>query len=1031
MKAVLHRSAQLLISILLSVVVNNCFASADPPVIKILDGAKGQLHADSTVTVDDKLFDPTYTGQIDTPFYVKNIITFRINEDTNRYLISAFTATVNVRIIYTLPNSSIDSVDTALAITYNPAHDSLYKSRNSFIFNGAHRVKVKIISYTVSQAWATKSLILENEMQPWPNYKFTCIGKAVKMVSVSLAPSGDSSQIKANWTTKIGADQYDVEWTYVDSAAVASNKFGNPVNANLLFDDNATRVQTSESFYNIPLIFPDAGTLFVRVRPVQIKPNGTRIAANWSSDTVTGLASYVFSGHQTNINWQSTISFAEEGKRKVVVQYYDGSLRGRQTVTEDNSTGRTIVAEIYYDFQGRPTIQVLPAPTLNKIIQYTQNFNRINGGEYDRGIYDTLTDPTAYCDAAALAMDTSYGAALYYSPKGDTSNFNKYIPNAHGYVFTQTEYTQDNTGRISRQSGVGETFKLGGGHETKYYYGTADQNEIDALFGTEAGNSTHYFKNMVQDANGQFSVSYVDMQGRTIATALAGTKPTGMDTLSSYNSAVLTETLADSTSNVTTDYVMLSKKSLLLSKAGKYTFNYNLSPDSLKKAACNNSLISYNCLYDLEIKITSDCNNQNMPNGVAFDTIIHKFSLGLKDTSGFHLKFQLQLKAGNFEVAKKLSVSQPGLEYYRDSVFMLKNTCRTVKQFIDSTALAQLHSECEPSCTSCYANLGTIDSFRNHFMVNAGIAATDTAGYRSQIITAYNAALDACKALCDSGTSEQLDIRSAMLRDVSAPSGQYANVDAIDSFSVFYKATLSSVPKYQSGSIVYREENGLPDSVYDDASGKKILPQQLTQEQFGDQFKTSWAEALLPFHPEYCKLQEYQNHHGSVNWDSKFSKVKTYADANSLGYLNPTATASTPFNHYTTITANRDSLAIESSGAYRSRLEDSIQHYRQVTISGTSTYISLWTMAAMSAKCGSDSACKVHLSQVVLGLTAYHATENKILPGKASRDCILILNVILLIAWCERQPVQAIQTIRRNKYIPLDTRPILTMPRIH
>ncbi|WP_143774035.1 hypothetical protein, partial [Niastella vici] len=88
---------------------------------------------------------------------------------------------------------------------------------------------------------------------------------------------------------------------------------------------------------------------------------------------------------------------------------------------------------------------------------------------------------------------------------------NQFIPDAQGYPFTETEYTPDNTGRISRQGGVGPDHQLGSGHETKYFYGTSDQKELDALFGTDVGDASHYFKTMVRDANGQFSISYVDM----------------------------------------------------------------------------------------------------------------------------------------------------------------------------------------------------------------------------------------------------------------------------------------------------------------------------------------------------------------------------------------------------------------------------------------------------------------------------------------------------------------------------------------
>ena len=63
------------------------------------------------------------------------------------------------------------------------------------------------------------------------------------------------------------------------------------------------------------------------------------------------------------------------------------------------------------------------------------------------------------------------------------------------------KFTPDNTGRIRRQSGVGTDHKLGSDHETKYFYGKPEQVELDMMFGTEAGEASHYKKNMVVDAN--------------------------------------------------------------------------------------------------------------------------------------------------------------------------------------------------------------------------------------------------------------------------------------------------------------------------------------------------------------------------------------------------------------------------------------------------------------------------------------------------------------------------------------------------
>src|SRR5690606_10743368 len=117
------------------------------------------------------------------------------------------------------------------------------------------------------------------------------------------------------------------------------------------------------------------------------------------------------------------------------------------------------------------------------------------------------------------------------------SLYTRYVPHAGGYPFAVTQFTADNTGRIRRQGGVGPAYQPGEGHDTRYFYGKPSQLELDRLFGSEAGEASHYLKNMVVDANGQISVSYVDAHGRTIATALAGKSPDSLYALPSAESA--------------------------------------------------------------------------------------------------------------------------------------------------------------------------------------------------------------------------------------------------------------------------------------------------------------------------------------------------------------------------------------------------------------------------------------------------------------------------------------------------------------
>ena len=68
------------------------------------------------------------------------------------------------------------------------------------------------------------------------------------------------------------------------------------------------------------------------------------------------------------------------------------------------------------------------------------------------------------------------------------------MPNADSIPFVQVEYTPDNTGRIRRQSGVGEAYKIDGDHATEYYYLQPLQEELDRLFGYHVGNAKHYIK---------------------------------------------------------------------------------------------------------------------------------------------------------------------------------------------------------------------------------------------------------------------------------------------------------------------------------------------------------------------------------------------------------------------------------------------------------------------------------------------------------------------------------------------------------
>jgi YD repeat-containing protein len=914
---------------------------------KVLDGGKGELVLNASMTVQDSTyFDATLVNKLEPSYPVKNAVTLKLNEYSPLYPGATLTATVNVRISYLGTDNAVHSVDKILAINYDSA--STYNGRNSFVFRDAHRVTVTVLGSSCSNMALTGLLMLENEMNVKPVFKLDKTTDIVKNINLVNPASTDSTdQVTVRWDAVVGASEYDLEWAFIDSTALMSGRYGNPVKSDLVFRNNATRISISQNVYAVPLMYDNGGVLYVRLRAVSVKDKFQRMETNWSTDFTNGKGAFSFPGHQRRLNWQSNISFAEEGKRKVVVQYFDGSLFNRQTVTKDNSTDAVLAAETMYDQQGRPVIQVLPAPTLSNIIKYTRNFNTaVNGAEYDKAQYDSLSAPAQFLKASANPMGTGKGAANYYSPQNSNANqgIEKFVPDANAYPFTETVYTADNTGRISRQSGVGPTHKIGSNHETVYFYGHPTQNELDAIFGTDAGDQTHYFKNMVRDANGQMSITYLDMHGRTIATALAGSADSGrLRDLSSNVLASVTDTLSGVGRNNYGDLELSIRSSLPVSTKEWYTFKYSLIPPVLKKKDCNQKDISYTGRYDLTIKITDDSYNQLLPGGKPFIKTFKNY------TADSVVSFSLELEKGTYTVVKSLKINEDSLNAYRENIFLKGSVCTSLEAIMQQQRALNKNTGCVPTCQSCRTSLGADTAFARRYMQQIGLPLSDTVRYRAEIQTGYAKALEACNILCQQ-VSESDMVRKAMLADLTAPSGQYANPDATTyEYSIFSDKKGLATPRFQDFSITYLDEDGKPAMVYDELKDTLVRPQSLQAAQFAAKFQSSWANALLPFHPEYCKLLEYEKHKQSQLWDDSFALVDTYTEAKAKGYLNPTN--GSQFAVVGNNPSNQDPFVRENGGAYKGAIEGLLSNYENKGYN-------IWSISAITLFCPyNDNSC--------------------------------------------------------------------------
>lgn len=719
-------------------------------------------------------------------------------------------------------------------------------------------------------------------------------------------------------------------------------------------------------------------------------------------------------GHEDSLNWQSSTSFAENGKFKTVIQYFDGSLRGRQTVTKDNSTGNTVVAETIYDLQGRPNIQILPTPTIDQTIKYFKDFNRfVNQQIVGTGVQSHYDDPAKYFDLTPSAvacnsspkLDTSSGNGRYYSGSNDwltgvnAEEKSKYIPNAQGYAFTETRFMDDATERIRSQGGVGIDHQIGSGHETKYFYGKPSQPEMDALFGTEVGDASHYSKNMVQDANQQVSVSYVDMHGRTIATALAGDSTSGIQSIlntSDYPQAggTITDSLVTSSTNLIKGKSIESISTLLVAAPNtKYDFTYALNPEILKQLNCTGQQICFDCKYDLEISIKSEncgdttpvvrrySNLQLVASNISCDTSMGFSGEGFTNVK--QITFSDTLDIGSYIIRKTLTINDSMYQVRKDSA--LKAFLCITEDSIYASVYAKLSAESgcglpannTSACDSCLAHLGSFATYRNKYLLSIGSDTTNVS-LNTEIHGYYTQDSIECASACGSlnpQLSTLQNIRTQMLNDMMPFTGQYAiPLDSIKSvggtgpdysrwearyniFTNHYLQGVTSIPKtlsyrnpeIPSGQNSYLTESGSVDSTIHghDENGQVILST-IADTTFAEIFQPSWSNSLIKYHPEYSKLAYAEaNLKSSYDWLDKVQSCTTYQMGLDSGYINPTNNSSlSPYP-----SAVKDPFFAMSANATRRTTMDNRIKVGAYIVSGVPKAPSIWQIANASVLC--------------------------------------------------------------------------------
>ena len=406
--------------------------------------------------------------------------------------------------------------------------------------------------------------------------------------------NSSTSEIELRWNYVNGQEAVELEYVFWDTLNTQSA----PSAPDELFA-KATRVEIHAQHYKLHLTYP-TGTFYYRVRPVGYYVTGLmsdfedhRRYGPWSVVKQQSLTAF-----EPDRSWQYTTAFAEGGKSKKVISYFDESMRSRQIITFLNDDERTLVGETDYSVEGQSMISILPVPSNENTLFFKAAFNQNAAGtSYNYTNFDKT--------GGAEALKNTTGAGQYYSSNNPNTNdiHYSYIPDAAGKPFTQMRYTRDNTGRVAKQGGVGAFYQIGTDRETTYHYGSVSDSELRRLFGSNIGDARYYKKTLTFDANGQGSLSYIDQTGQTVATTLAGVKPENVHELSS--AATTTETknlMAGNTIDLVKDESSVGYGLLNVIRNNLFSFYYELTGTYIS-TVLNNVPICKDCQYELEITV--------------------------------------------------------------------------------------------------------------------------------------------------------------------------------------------------------------------------------------------------------------------------------------------------------------------------------------------------------------------------------------------------------------------------------------------
>jgi RHS repeat-associated protein len=433
-----------------------------------------------------------------------------------------------------------------------------------------------------------------------------------------------------------------------------------------LFEDGVTRIVTDQKTFTITNHLDVFSKLYWRVRYVRPalvvgNPNSVsesrKIYSKWYTSaghsTYNDLSSTAyqdFPGFDQNdkffpigtmsapalgvdnaMNWKYDVVFAEEGKRKETVSYFDGTSRQRQSLYKlEGSNNMVVGTSTIYNYSGNPAITTLPSPiqksSSDAFFPYISNLNDLSTtptppttispstDNLEKNQFDVSTFP-------GILTSTS-GSSSYYSSSNywlinENDPMDAYIPDAAGFPYVYSEV--DGQGRPVYQTQPGASGQIvldaeGNPEEgfTSYLYANPFQDELDMYLGNHAANESNYRKVIQIDPNGQKSVTIKDLKDRTIITYI--TNPPASGRLTEIDTKpdpiYLFSDLLSPPTNVPVPYnnprAFLYSKTFSIDETSDVVLDYEYANDASLQLCTENGeeeALCYSCAYNASFKM--------------------------------------------------------------------------------------------------------------------------------------------------------------------------------------------------------------------------------------------------------------------------------------------------------------------------------------------------------------------------------------------------------------------------------------------